>query len=293
MPFRRLFVLFAFAPSVLAAQDSSDVKPAAEHASAPSVTFGVTSGTMGFADQRVQEGVTAVVRYRFVSSISLAASPTYAHMSFPSALGGGSVSGLTDLPIELDADHSFDQPWSPTLGIALGASLPVGDQQIGFGSGALGANIGAGMGISPSDALSMHLGVGKPLTDYSATSALGSSGSTWGDAELSYQISQHVNATLGFDGDLASRDSLGAARAVALSIATTIVGPYTVTVSGGHGVSGPAARWTLALGFGTDFAGLDALGSSSPIQRFFKAMGGSSSSHRPTSTPGGGHGRAP
>lgn len=288
------FILFlAFAPSVLAAQDSSQAQPTASRTSAPAVTFGVTSGTMSFADQRVQEGATAAVRYRFLSSLSIVGSPTYAHMSFPAALGGGSVSGLTDLPIELDVDHSLDQPWSPTIGLALGATLPVGNRQIGFGSGAVGANVGAGVGLSPTDALSMHVGVGKPLTDYSGSSALGSSGSAWSDAEISYQLSQQVNATLGFDSDLASRDSLGSARAVALSIATTVVGPYTVTVSGGRGISGPAARWTLALGFGTDFADFEALGSSSPIQRFFRAMGGSSSSHRPTSTPGSGHGKAP
>jgi hypothetical protein len=292
MPIRQLLLLLAFAPSVLAAQDSSSARSPAEHASASGVTFGVTSGTMAFADQRTQEGVTAVARYRFLTSMSLAVSPTYARVSFPSTLGGGSVSGLTDLPIELDVDRSFDQFWSPTLGVALGTSLPVGDRQTGFGSGAVGANVGAGIGLSPSDALSMHLGVGKPLTDYSASSALGSSGSTWSDLEVGYQVSQHVNATVGYDGDLSTRDSLGAARAVALSIATTIVGPYTLTVSGGHGVSGAAARWTFALGIGTDYAGLDALASSSPIQRFFRAMGGSSSSHRPT-TAGSGRGRAP
>lgn len=293
MSLRLLALLLVFAPNVLRAQDSSDVKSPSDHASAHGATFGVTSGTMSFADQRVEAGVTAAVHYRFLGALSVAASPTYAHMSFPSALGGGSVSGLTDLPIELDADHSFDQPWSPTIGFALGASLPVGDKQVGFGSGTLGTNVGAGVGVSPTDAWSMHVGAGKPLSDYSASSALGSSGSAWADAEISYQLSQHVNATVGFDGDIATRDSLGPSRAIALSVATTVVGPYTVTVSGGHGVSGPAARWTMALGFGTDFAGLDALASSSPIQRFFRALGGSSSSHRPTSTPGNGHGRAP
>jgi hypothetical protein len=293
MSFRSIYLLLAFTPGVLAAQDSSNVKSSADHSSPTAVTFGVTSGSMGFADQRTQEGVTAVARYRFLSSMSVAVSPTYAHVSFPSTLGGGSVSGLTDLPIELDVDHSFDQFLSPTIGLALGTTLPVGDRQTGFGSGAVGANVGAGIGLSPNDALSLHVGVGKPLTDYSASSALGSSGSAWSDVEIGYQLSQHVNATLGYDGDLSTRDSLGAARAVALSIATTIVGPYTLTMSGGHGVSGPAARWTFALGFGTDFAGLEALGSSSPIQRFFRAMGGSSSSHRPTSSPGSGHGKAP
>jgi hypothetical protein len=291
MRIRRLLSLVLLVPSILRAQDSASANATADHATI--VTFGLTSGSMSFTDQRVQEGLTGVLRYHFNKSISISASPTYARVAFPASLGGGAVSGLTDLPIELDADHTFDWGWSPTIGLALGSTIPVGDQATGFGSGSLGTNIGGGVGVSPTDAVSLHLGLGKPLTDYSATSALGSSGSTWSDAEIGYQLSSRVNATVGFDGDLASHDSLGAARAIALSLATTIVGPYTLTVSGGHGVSGAAARWTLALGIGTDYAGLEALGSSSAIQRFFRAMGGSSSSHRPTSTPGSGHGKAP
>jgi hypothetical protein len=289
-------LLLACAPAALFAQDSSDVTSApssGRESRSANVTFGVTSGAMRFADQRVQQGVTGVVRYHVTRAISLAVSPTYARVTFPTSLGGGAVNGLTDLPIELDADHSFPWAWSPTLGIALGSSMPVGDQQIGFGSGAVGASIGAGAGVSPTDALSMHLGVGKPLTDYNASSALGASGSMWSDAEVSYQLGDRVNATFGFDGDLASDDSLGNARAIALSVATTLAGPYTLTVSGGHGVSGPAARWTLALGIGTDFAGFEALGSSSPIQRFFRAMGGSSHRGSGSSNSGSGHGRGP
>ena len=288
-------LILGLVPSVVSAQDSSAVQlsGARRGDAPPRVTFGVTSGAMEFSDQRVQQGVTGALRYRFPGSISLALSPTYARVSFPTTLGGGSVNGLTDLPIELDADHSFDAPWSPTFGFALGTTLPVGDQQIGFGSGAVGASIGGGVGVSPMDALSMHFGAGKPLTDFSATSALGASGSAWGDAEVSYQVLARLNATLGFDGDFASSDSLGAARAVALSFATTLVGPYTLTVSGGHGVSGAAARWTFALGFGTDFADFEALGSSSPIQRFFRAMGGGSHKYSGTTNPGSGHGRAP
>lgn len=293
MPTVRILVLLAFTPCVLAAQDSSSTNTAPAHESgAPSVTFGLTSGAMRFADDRVQQGLTGVLRYHLGGSVSLSASPTFARVSFPSTLGGGSVNGLTDLPIELDADHSFNGPWSPTIGLALGTTMPVGDQQIGFGSGSIGASIGAGAGASPIDGLSIHLGAGKPLTDYSAAGALGASGSTWTEAEVSWQLLEHLSATFGFDGDLASDDSLGVARAVALSLATGVGGGYTVTVSGGHGVSGPAARWTLALGIGTDFADLEALGSSSPIQRFFRAMGGGSR-RASGSTYGSGHGRAP
>src|SRR5262245_14130325 len=203
MRFRLVAFSLIFA-SPLFAQDSSIVvaKP-----SSPLITVGVTTGTMAFRDQRVQGGVTGVLRYHLLPGISLAASPTFARVAFPSTLGGGSVSGLTDLPVEVAADHSFDVPGTPTGGLSLGVSLPVGDKQVGFGTGAVGANIGAGVGVSPIDALSFHLGAGKALNDYSEFSALGSSSSAWGDAEMSYQLVDHLEATVGVDGDIAAADS--------------------------------------------------------------------------------------
>ena len=293
---RLLLPILMIAPRILVAQDSSEVKSAGDRRPdlPAKVTAAVTTGSMSFADHRVQQGVTGVVRYHFRQGVSLAASPTYARMSYPATLGGGAINGLTDLPIELGLDQSFDDvEWSPAVGLALGTTLPVGDQQAGFGSGTVGANVGLGIGVSPIDVMSIHLGAGKPLTDYSMIGALGASGSAWGDAELSFHLLDRVDATVGFDGDFASSDTLGVARAVAFSIATALHGPYTLTISGGHGVSGPAARWTLALGFGTDFAGFQATGSSSPIQRFMRSMGGSSHSGPGSGTPGSGHGRAP
>ena len=280
---RSLVLCLSIAPSLFA-QDSLPVKPA------PRVTVGVTTGTMGFRDRRVQQGITGVIRYHLRSTVSLAMSPTYARVAFPTTLGGGSVSGLTDLPLELAADHSFDVPWSPTTGLSLGMSLPVGDEQVGFGTGAIGANLGVGLGLSPLEALSFHIGVGKPLNDYSLTSALGESSSAWGDLESSYQLLAHLEATVGLDGDIANADSIGPSRAVALSLAMNVGGPYTVTLAGGHGISGAAARWTLAVGFGTDFAGIQALGSSSPIQRFMRSLGSGSNKGKGSASSGRGRG---
>lgn len=289
MQLYRLLTLLTVAPGALLAQDTSAVKPAA----VLPVTAGVTTGSMTFADHRVQQGITGVVRWHMRQSISLAASPTYARMSFPASLGGGSAGGLTDLPIELGLDHSFERGWSPAVGMSLGATIPVGDKELGFGSGSMGASVAAGVGLSPLDELSLHLGAGKSLTDYSMFGALGAAEAVWGEAEVSYHLLEHLDATIGFDGDFASSDSLGTPRAVALSFAAGLGGPYTLTVSGGHGVSGPAARWTFALGFGTDFAGFQAIGSSSPIQRLMRSVGGSSHRGPGSGTPGSGHGRAP
>jgi hypothetical protein len=289
MHISRLLAVMTIAPSALLAQDTSAVKPA----TVLLVTAGVTTGSMTFADHRVQQGITGVVRWHMRQWISLAASPTYTRMSYPSSLGGGAVGGLTDLPIELGLDHSFDTGWSPAIGMSLGTTIPVGDRQLGFGSGTMGASVSAGLGLSPLDELSLHLGAGKSLTDYSMFGALGAAEAVWGEAEVSYHVFEHLEATVGFDGDFASSDSLGTPRAVALSFATGLGGPYTLTVSGGHGVSGPAARWTFAVGFGTDFAGLQAIGSSSPIQGLLRSVGGSSHRGPGSGSQGSGHGRGP
>ena len=295
MQLSRLLAILAIAPGALLAQDTSGVKLAADHRAEAvlPVTAGVTTGSMTFADRRVQQGITGVVRWHVGRSISVAASPTYARMTYPASLGGRSVSGLTDLPIELGLDRPFDGGWSPAVGLSLGATIPIGDEQMGLGSGSMGGSIGAGVGLSPTDEISLHLGVGKSLTNYSMLGALGASDAVWGDAEVTYHLFEHLDATLGFDGDFAASDSLGAARALALSFAAGLGGPYTLTLSGGHGVSGPAARWTFALGFGTDFAGFQAIGSSSPIQRLMRSMGGGSNRGPGSGSSGSGHGRAP
>jgi hypothetical protein len=295
MQLKRMVAILAIVPGALLAQDTSDVTLAGDHRpdAVLSVTAGVTTGSMTFADRRVQQGITGVVRWHMTHSIAIAASPTYARMSYPASLGGGTAGGLTDLPVELGLDHSFDSEWSPALGLSLGATIPVGDRQIGLGSGSMGASVGAGVGLSPMDQLSLHLGAGKSLTDYSMFGALGASDAAWGEAEASYNLLEHLDATIGFDGDFSASDTLGAARAVALSFAAALGGPYTLTVSGGHGVSGPAARWSFALGFGTDFAGFQAIGSSSPIQRLMRSMGGSSHRGSGSGNSGSGHGRAP
>jgi hypothetical protein len=295
MQLKRMVAILAIVPGALLAQDTSDVTLAGDHRpdAVLSVTAGVTTGSMTFADRRVQQGITGVVRWHMTHSIAIAASPTYARMSYPASLGGGTAGGLTDLPVELGLDHSFDSEWSPALGLSLGATIPVGDKQIGLGSGSMGASVGAGIGLSPMDQLSLHLGAGKSLTDYSMFGALGASDAAWGEAEASYNLLEHLDATIGFDGDFSASDTLGAARAVALSFAAALGGPYTLTVSGGHGVSGPAARWSFALGFGTDFAGFQAIGSSSPIQRLMRSMGGNSHRGSGSGNSGSGHGRAP
>ena len=257
-------------PMALAAQDTG---------SAPAVTAGVTSGVLRFGDGRTQQGVSGVLRYHLLPGMSVAATPAFARVSAPASLGGGSVSGLTDMPVELALDHAIAVPASPTVGLGLAVSLPIGDRNAGFGSGALGYSVEGGIGASPLERLSVHVGAGRPLSDFTTQSALGGSGSTWGEAEASYDASTHLSATLGLDGDLSSRDSLGPARAIAAGLTMNLGGPVSLVIDGAHGLSGAAARWTFSVALGTDFAGIESLGSSSPLRRFMKSLGGQSYQH--------------
>ncbi|HKO16654.1 MAG TPA: hypothetical protein VJU87_10465 [Gemmatimonadaceae bacterium] len=264
-------LVFPVAGALRAQDSSSSANPPMAR-----VTAGVTSGALRFADGRMQEGVSAVLRYHLTSSISLAATPALARVSVPGSLGGASASGLTDLPVEIALDHELAVAASPTVGVGFAVSLPTGSTSTGFGSGALGYSIDAGIGATPVERLSLHAGAGRPLSDFTTQSALGGSGSTWGEAEASYDITDRVSASAGFDGDLSSRDSLGPARAIAAGLTLGVGGPLSVVLNGAHGVSGAAARWTFSVGFGTDFAGLESLGSSSPLQHFLKGLGGQS-----------------
>ena len=259
---------------------------------APRVTTGVTAGGLSFPDGRNQQGASAVVRWHPLAGVGLGITPSFTRVVFPTALGGGSASGLSDVPVELTLDHEIDVPMSPTIGASLGATIPLGDSASGFGSGHVGSSIALGVGLSPVDRMSFHVGAGRPLSDFATQGALGGSRSTWGDAEASYQATSRLETSLGFDGDFSADSGTTPARALIAGLAFSVHGPLTLTVNGGHGISGEAARWSLSVGLGTDFASLASLGSSSSVRRAVSALGGQSHSHsgRGPGSSSSGHG---
>jgi len=276
-----LVVMFGLASDALLAQSSTPRGSAAGNADSTKLdesepegrfAYGVTGGAMTFPDGRVQQSLGALFRVRLGMGVSIAATPATAHMQYPTAVGGGSASGLTDMPVELDVDH--DIPRTPlSVGAALGASAPVGDTATGFGSGKVGYSISAGANYAATDRLSFHVGSGRPLSNFTFGSPLGSSSSSWAEAETSVQLTDRVGVSLNVDGDLAGQDSLGASRAVGAGLSIALVGPTTLTLTGSHGVSGAAARWTTAVGIGTDFAWIGSIASTSPMQRVIGALG--------------------
>ena len=241
------------------------------------VTAGATAGSQRFADGHVEAGAGAVVRLHLPLEMSIAATPAWARVTNPASLGGGSASGLVDLPVEVTIDRQLPGKMSPTIGGGLSVTLPVGDTATGFGSGAVGYGVSLGLGLAPTSNLYLHAGAGRPLSDFSTQGALGGSGETWADLEADYQLTSALGATVGFDGDLASGDTaLAAARALVAGASYSVGRFGAVLANVTHGVSGSAARWGFTLGFGTDFAHLESLGSTSVVQRAVAALGGQS-----------------
>ena len=255
-------------------------------------TYGATAGATHLYDDRQQQSFGVVGRVHVTPSFSISATPAFAVMHFPASAGGGTLSGMTDLPVEVAFDHAVPGPRPLSFGASFGVSLPVGDTATGFGSGKPGYSISAGLGASPTDKLSFHVGAGRPLSDFSFQSTLGGSSSMWGDAEASYQLTDRLGLTGGYDGDVTSADSLGAARALAGGLSFAVAGPMTLSLTGSQRISGPAAKWSVALGVGTDFAWVGTVGSTSALQRATSMLGGLSHSNgRGNSTYGSGHGR--
>lgn len=238
------------------------------------LTYGITGGAMSFPDGRTQQSFGAVLRLHVLEGLAIAATPAAARVQFPAAIGG-SAHGMTDIPVDVDYDHGI--PHTPlSMGATFAASIPVGDTASGFGSGKMGYSMSGGINLAATDQLSFHVGAGRPLSDFSFQSGLGGSTSTWGDAEISYQLSDRVGASVSLDGDLASADSTGPARAMGAGLSIALLGSTTLTISGSHRVSGGAASWTTAIGVGTDFAWIGSVASTSSMQRLVSALGGQS-----------------
>ena len=292
IPRKLAFTLVAVSIPLVSARAQSD---SASDSKPLAVTTGVTAGALSFPDGRTQQGASAVVRWHPVAGISLGVTPSFTRVVQSASLGSGSKSGLSDVPVELTLDHTLHAVMSPTFGASLVATLPAGDTTSGLGSGKLGSAASLGVGLSPTEALSLHVGMGRPLSDFSPDGALGNSRSGWGEAEADYQITDRLEGTLGVDMDFSADSGLTPGRAFIGGLAFAVHGPLTLTMNGGHGVRGDAARWSFSLGLGTDFASIEALGSSSRIRRAVAALGGHSQNHggwgKPVTTPGNGHGK--
>ena len=248
-----------------------------EESSGQSFLFGVAGGALSYDAGRSEQALGAVLRWVPVRWLSLSATPTSvrASESATTTLTNRTRSGLTDLPLEASASHGFHGvPWSPSLALSLGVTLPVGDTASGLGSGEVGYSTSGGVGFAPIDGLWVHVGAGRSLTRFSVQSAF-SSGTGWGDISAGTSISEHVEASASFSGDVGGVDStLGRSTSLGGGLTFGLGRLGTLNVSGSHGMTGVAPKWSISVGIGTAFPYLNHLGGSSPAATLQQSFGG-------------------
>jgi hypothetical protein len=245
-----LAVVFCAGAHTLAAQDMTG----------PRIMSGVTAGGLRYAGGRTEDAASALLKLRLPHGWAISMEPTFARATEPAATGGGSVSnsGLTDIPVGLAFEHAFGGLLEPSLELALGATLPVGDTLTGFGTGTLGSSIGIGGGISPLENLGLYASAGHTLSSFAAQSALNGGGSGWGDIGASYQAGERVSVLAGFSTDLGAVDTtFGRGRSVSAGLSYNVAGPFALNIQTSRGISGATPQWSAVIGIGTAFGSLD------------------------------------
>ena len=190
-----------------------------------------------------------------------------------------SVNGFTDLPVNFGTSFALPGAWSPSVGVALGVTLPTGDTA-GFGSGQLatGANLSAA--IRPTDEVWLGVAAGRSLSNgyssalagSSSTSMAFSGGTAAGPLQLSASLSGDVGAVqAGYES----------ARSLAVGMALPVGAGLSLTLDGSAGLTTGSPTWALSLGFGTTASGI-AAASIAPYQRLRQAFGaGTTAKNKP------------
>jgi hypothetical protein len=272
---RRVLSMIVLIASPAAAQTATSDHPAAaadtvhqeEASGATPITVGVAGGALSYQGGREEQALGAVLRWSPAPWFSLDATPTMVRVHEPSAITGvlQTSSGLVDLPLDATISHGFKAPWSPGVALALGVSLPMGDTAKGFGQGAVGYSMSAGVGFSPAERVWVHLGAGRSLNDVSMQSAF-TSGNGWGDASAGVSITERFSVNGGYSSDIGAVDStVGHSTSLNGGFQLNVIGPTTLNVNASRGLSGLAPKWSIAIGFGTAFPYLNHLGAGSPM----------------------------
>jgi hypothetical protein len=257
-----LALVLAFAARATA-QDADS--PASEHP--PAVSFGTSAGALKLPNGRTEQGVSAILQFQPRDWLTLSVTPTWAHAK-GSASNALAVSGLTDVSVDAGLSHTFDAPLSPSVGLSLDATLPTGDTLKGLGSGTTSFGAGLDASLEPVSGLTLSGGIAVPLSTDNLGSILSADNGGSVSLEAGYALGGGVNASAGISSDLARGDSAAEpARSVAGGLSLGLVGPLTLAVDGSRRISGDAPTWSLTVGIGTAFAGVNPVGPTSPLRR--------------------------
>ena len=257
-----------------AADSTDDEADEPRHA----VTSGLSFGGVNYEGGRSERATSASLRWRALPWLSVGMNPTFARSSEPNAVitrPATKKSGLTDIPVEVNADHTFDAPLSPSVSLGMSITLPVGDTASGFGSGSVGSSVSLGGGLALTDKLGIHASAGRSLTDFSIQSTFNGTSSEFGDLGLSFQASDRLSMSAGIDGDIGAIDPTYG-RAVSLSGGVSVGLPLlnSLSLNASRGISGATPTWSVAIGVGTDFASIGSVSVGGAAGRLRRAFGG-------------------
>jgi len=234
--------------------------------------FGAAAGQLKFTDGSRESALGLTIAARAWNWLDLSVNPTFAWMQFAAVQGGSpaqsrarNVSGLTDLPVSVGISHGVPGPWSPTIALALGITLPTGDSAtVGTHETGLGVSLGAG--FAPQDNFAFSVAAGRSISaGYSA--GLGSSSTT--SLALSGQVTAGtVGIGLGLSGDVGAVPAgFESARSIAAGMAVPLFGGVSLNLDGSAGLTRGSPTWAYAIGLGTRAATV------APYQRLRQAFG--------------------
>jgi hypothetical protein len=284
MPMRpSILILLAAVPAAtLHAQADSTKKAAPNNATADSGAtrsswgYGVGAGLLRFPGNAQEQAVSASVSGRFWDLVDISVNPAYVSATAADTVINGrtvkgrSASGLAALPLSIGISHDIAGPWSPSLGVGLGFSLPMGDTT-GVGSAQAGVGANLEFGVTPSEAFALSFGVSHALND-AFSSGVGNSSATQLSASSSVKVgSVGVSAT--YSGDVgAAADGYSPAQSFGGGLSIPLRGDFALTVDGSSGLTNGAPSWSMSMGIGTTPSGLASV-MLSPMARVRKAFG--------------------
>jgi hypothetical protein len=242
----------------------------------PRFTYATIGGASDFTSGLSIQALNVLLQLKALPWLTVFTSPAFVHAAVASTPGKSlSSSGLTDLPVGVTATHRLpDAPLSPEVSAGLEVTLPLGDTARGLGSGQTSLAGDFGLGVSPTDNLSLDLNVWRPFTGAGVNSMLDGPRATSLGVESSYDWTDRFATTLGYTADLGHADSGATLPAsIAAGLVFKFAKPLAITVDGARGLTTGAPRWLVALGVGTAFNGIDPLGENSLWAQFRHALG--------------------
>lgn len=242
----------------------------------PRFAYGMIGGAGDLPGSASMQALSVLLQYRVLPSLAVTVNPSVVRATVqPIGSARLTSTGLTDLPVGVTfSQHLARVPFAPEVAAGTELSLPVGDTARGLGSGQTGVAGELGVGVSPTDALSLDLDAWHPFAGAGVNSLMDASRATSLSVEAAYQWTERVAASLGYVSDVGRADSGSVLpQSVVAGMVFRVASPLALTVDGASGLTRGAPRWLLSIGLGTAFTEVTPIGPNSLVSRVRHAFG--------------------